>query len=71
LYAYTTFIPRWPALEVTESIDYTTALVDETMTVNKKLRRTRSSRGNVIDADVTSHRLEFAKQEIPVRYYTY
>jgi hypothetical protein len=26
------------ALEVTESIDYTTALVDETMTVNKKIR---------------------------------
>jgi hypothetical protein len=29
------------ALEVTESIDYTTTLVDETMTVNKKLRKGR------------------------------
>jgi hypothetical protein len=37
--------PSWDgfeALEVTESIDYTTTLVDETMTVNKKIRKGRA-----------------------------
>jgi hypothetical protein len=54
------------ALEVTESIDYTTALVDETMTVNKKFGKDaifprqcdRRPTSPLID-------LEFAKQEIP------
>jgi hypothetical protein len=54
MYAYTTFI-EMAKLEVTESIDYTTALVDETMTVNK------TSEGRDLRQcdrrDVTSHRL--------------
>jgi hypothetical protein len=58
------------ALEVTESIDYTTTLVDETRTVNKKLRKGRDL-PRQCDRRVTSHRLRFAKQEIPSEYYTY
>jgi hypothetical protein len=49
----------------------TLPLVDETMTVNKNSERTRSSRGNVIDARRHLSSTEFAKQEIPSEYYTY
>jgi hypothetical protein len=50
MYAYTTFIEMAEALEVTESIDYTTTLVDETMTVNKNFGKDAIFRGNAIDA---------------------
>jgi hypothetical protein len=54
-----------------QSIDYTTALVDETMTVNKNFGKDAIFRGNAIDARRHSSTWSSRSRRSRVRYYTY